>query len=1031
MADYLNIAGRVRTTASDGVAMEAQEVKDLNQNKSQQQINADVQTELGDRYTKEETYSKEQLDELITTPDVNHVSVVATNATTAADIPTLINASGEGEQANTIYRVGNWNGTQYDPTMYALFAWNGTTYVCLAVRSFVGEVYDISVNHPDGQGNPTPYADLAAALGTSGANIPADIRRGGMSIKFIQGTAQSSDNKYVQYRLTANNWSITVSDWQGVDDEPTADSNNLVKSGGAYDFCIEKSVIDLYAISSSRPSGISAGEKYFNTVRNAIITVLGDGSSSYEETPVSKNGLFRHKDLYLQWDGTQLVPLKDFTLLDEGICKSCDGNKSLKLFKYFELNSSSDIIYNFSEKAGSWLTFNVSFDSVPNGLIRIYVHNTVTGNYVEIYEDTPSSNNISFEYKIPNEYVIDEIKIWSASTNPVLFTKLFVYLQNSDSIISTLNLLSLAMMEQGALSSSGVNVANNQYIRTKEFIKGSYYLSLPSDYIIHRIVYYNMDGTYNSKYDVDVSSQKIGKENCKCRLTIGYANGSNLSVGNFLTNSPIIPVIEDSLTSSKEKGISSNQVSLLSSLQNKLQNMQLDGYSAFLIKQFDIASGGSTEFVLERNVEPLKHLTFKLYFDKIVEQQISVKVKNPVTGNYREVYKAVPNDDEIEAYFFDNHEISSVKVISSANNPSLQIQLMAMIDDNIPMPMVEYDISDNMFDYSDELTGMRFTEEHYLEDVYAKFDALVSSYPQLISREDAAVVAGLEYPEYANGIETEGTYLVTPAYKTYCYKIIYNNTNINRYNTKKRKLLITSGLHGWEIAGSFNTYLLAANILKNCYADRFFTQIISEYDIYIIPCVNGYGIYHGTRVNANGVNINRNMPTNGWAVSGEGTGQYTGPSACSEFESKIIKHYIDTINPDVVIDHHNYAAGSKQFYTEAPTWKYCHVMYNALVQCCYAFIKYLPEYFGTEFRLFNDDSLAMPGYVTNIIGSVYEYGYEQGHVAATIEIGDNIRYTNTAGSSHTKFTADVFKVGEYTLRCELACLFNALNKGKL
>jgi hypothetical protein len=208
MADYLNIAGRVRTTASDGVAMEAQEVKDLNQNKSQQEINADVQTELGDRYTKEETYSKEQVNDLITTPDANYVNVVATNATTA--VTDILPATGE---TNTIYRVGNWNGTQYDPTMYALFAWNGSAYVCLAVRSFVGEVYDVSVNHPDGQGNPTPYADLDAALGTDGANIPADIRRGGMRIQFIQGTVQSSD-KYVQWMLRTQTFSIDVSDWQ-------------------------------------------------------------------------------------------------------------------------------------------------------------------------------------------------------------------------------------------------------------------------------------------------------------------------------------------------------------------------------------------------------------------------------------------------------------------------------------------------------------------------------------------------------------------------------------------------------------------------------------------------------------------------------------------------------------------------------------------------------------------------------------------------------------------------------------------------
>lgn len=74
-------------------------------------------------------------------------------------------------------------------------------------------VYDISVAHPDGQGNPTPYADLTAALGNGGANIPEPLRKGGMSVKFIKGSAQSSD-KYVQYFLSKNNWSTSKDDWQ-------------------------------------------------------------------------------------------------------------------------------------------------------------------------------------------------------------------------------------------------------------------------------------------------------------------------------------------------------------------------------------------------------------------------------------------------------------------------------------------------------------------------------------------------------------------------------------------------------------------------------------------------------------------------------------------------------------------------------------------------------------------------------------------------------------------------------------------------
>jgi hypothetical protein len=52
-----------------------------------------------------------------------------------------------------------------------------------------------------------------------------------MSFKFVQ----SSDNKYIQARCMAQNFTTDVTQWQGVDDEPTAGSSNLVKSGGVCD----------------------------------------------------------------------------------------------------------------------------------------------------------------------------------------------------------------------------------------------------------------------------------------------------------------------------------------------------------------------------------------------------------------------------------------------------------------------------------------------------------------------------------------------------------------------------------------------------------------------------------------------------------------------------------------------------------------------------------------------------------------------------------------------------------------------------
>lgn len=157
-------------------------------------------------------------------------------------------------EENVIYRVIDRENTP--PQYYTDYMWNGTSMVPMAkydnaidneptansnnlvksggVYSFVhanGGAYDISAAHAVG-GVLATYDDLADALGTNGANVPAAVRKGGMSIKFVL----SSDNKYVQYRYMSSSTTdaniANVNNWQGVDDEPTSESNNLVKSGG-------------------------------------------------------------------------------------------------------------------------------------------------------------------------------------------------------------------------------------------------------------------------------------------------------------------------------------------------------------------------------------------------------------------------------------------------------------------------------------------------------------------------------------------------------------------------------------------------------------------------------------------------------------------------------------------------------------------------------------------------------------------------------------------------------------------------------
>ena len=82
--------------------------------------------------------------------------------------------------------------------------------------------------------------------------------------------------------------------------------------------------------------------------------------------------------------------------------------------------------------------------------------------------------------------------------------------------------------------------------------------------------------------------------------------------------------------------------------------------------------------------------------------------------------------------------------------------------------------------------------------------------------------------------------------------------------------------------------------------------IRNNVEIYIIPAANPWGIDNKRRVNYNGVNLNRNWPTSGWAdePAGTGTDDYKGASAADQPELQHYLQYISDVQPDIIIDNH-------------------------------------------------------------------------------------------------------------------------------
>lgn len=294
-------------------------------------------------------------------------------------------------------------------------------------------IYDVS-SYNDG----AVFESLSSLLGSGNLStlIPMSVRKGGMSIRFIQ----SSDNKYVQYRLMSNTFSTTVTDWQGVDDYPTEGSSNLVKSGGVK-FDIRENVgLNLQNFNAYNqetiiedatflkqgdilnytiiPSGTGAGIRLFNG--SMTIETYGKSFGLTAGVPIS---------------GTIVVPANltkigavwgnyTLTLVSEKI--NNELNSRIK-----GLKSDVDSIYNNIEESlqistGSGQYKTLKYTPIPNKRIYITVadENNIIIDYVTINFNVTGTlltkdiyTNREYSFDVPNGCTNIQLYISSSSVS--------------------------------------------------------------------------------------------------------------------------------------------------------------------------------------------------------------------------------------------------------------------------------------------------------------------------------------------------------------------------------------------------------------------------------------------------------------------------------------------------------------------------------------------------------------------------------------------------------------------------------------
>ena len=97
---------------------------------------------------------------------------------------------------------------------------------------------------------------------------------------------------------------------------------------------------------------------------------------------------------------------------------------------------------------------------------------------------------------------------------------------------------------------------------------------------------------------------------------------------------------------------------------------------------------------------------------------------------------------------------------------------------------------------------------------------------------------------------------------------------------------------------------------------RQYFKFAPKTNLLMVPCVNKSGFEAGTRINANGVDLNRNFPTKNW-ILGEKDDYFGGNAPASEEETRFIISVVEKYIPKAILTLHspykvvNYDGGSK------------------------------------------------------------------------------------------------------------------------
>lgn len=365
---------------------------------------------------------------------------------------------------------------------------------------------------------------------------------------------------------------------------------------------------------------------------------------------------------------------------------------------------------------------------------------------------------------------------------------------------------------------------------------------------------------------------------------------------------------------------------------------------------------------------------YQMKFGEKSAEEVTIKVPDGATKFRTTYYK-----DDYTGYTYDKEFVYIPIYKDTIPDISSRVAtLEANIDSGNAITFTHYNcVGSPMPYYVSSESSYDFTVT--LDAVNNKFDEFVSTYPDIIAREDDI------------GYDQSGTYAMRhyvikpmkPAiFSTRSDEFISDDSNNTWSDYNKdygfRRLLLTMGMHGGGEKEAIKGTIAAIEDLLSSSED-WAMFIKNNFIIDIVPCINPWGLVNNSSNNSSGINLNRDFKN------------------LTQQEAVNMKSLIDDLVKKGligVIDTHNTTVGGDGYWVTKKSYKYYDDYVRMSQQLNRAVTPLFKSLYGDN--TYNGVHFYLWNYGLSETGQMHEYADSLGLLAVSCEARNNVDKTYLA-----------------------------------